>query len=85
MAVMLPEAQSWQKPLWEGTAKMDALRGHKPDRPRLLVIACGALAKEIVALRGQMGDGASAMTLQCLPAEYHNTPQKKSPQRSMQS
>ncbi|WP_027835602.1 DUF1638 domain-containing protein [Maritalea myrionectae] len=58
---------------------MGAMRGHKPDSPRLLVIACGALAKEIVALRAQMGDGASAMTLQCLPAEYHNAPQKIAP------
>lgn len=58
---------------------MRVIGGHKADCPRLLVIACGALAKEIVALRAQMGDSASAMTLQCLPAEHHNTPQKIAP------
>lgn len=58
---------------------MAAARGHTIDSPRLLVIACGALAKEIVALRSQMGAAASAMTLQCLPAEFHNNPQKIAP------
>lgn len=58
---------------------MGATRGHDAGLPRLLVIACGALAKEIVALRAQMSDCTSAVTLQCLPAEYHNTPQKIAP------
>jgi hypothetical protein len=58
---------------------MPAARGHTVDSPRLLVIACGALAKEIVALRSQMGAAASTMTLQCLPAEFHNSPQKIAP------
>jgi Protein of unknown function (DUF1638) len=39
-----------------------------------LVIACGALAREIVALR-QLNDWPH-MDVQCLPAELHNRPEK---------
>ena len=39
-----------------------------------LVIACGALAKEIVALR--QANGWSHMEVTCLPAELHNRPEK---------
>ena len=39
-----------------------------------LVIACGALAKEIVALR--LANGWSHMDVSCLPAELHNRPEK---------
>ena len=39
-----------------------------------LIIACGALAREISAL--QMLNGWDHLTLQCLPAELHNTPKK---------
>jgi len=39
-----------------------------------LVIACGALAKEIVALRH--ANGWSHMDVSCLPAELHNRPEK---------
>ncbi len=39
-----------------------------------LVIACGALAKEIVALR--KANGWSHMDVSCLPAELHNRPEK---------
>ena len=39
-----------------------------------LVIACGALAKEIVALR--QANGWSHMDVTCLPAELHNRPEK---------
>lgn len=38
-----------------------------------LILACGALAKEILALLKQFGMDAE---LQCLPAGFHNTPQK---------
>src|SRR5215471_18537911 len=41
--------------------------------PRLLVIACGALAHEIVALRRI--NGWRTLDVQCLPASLHNTPQ----------
>ncbi len=39
-----------------------------------LVIACGALAREIVALR-QLNDWPH-MDVQCLPADWHNRPEK---------
>ncbi len=42
-----------------------------------LVIACGALAKEIVALR--QANGWSHMDVSCLPAELHNRPEKIPP------
>ena len=40
---------------------------------KTLILACGALAKEIVYLLKQFDQSAD---LQCLPAGYHNTPQK---------
>ena len=40
---------------------------------KTLIIACGALAKEIVLLSKQLGVDAD---LQCLPADYHNRPEK---------
>jgi hypothetical protein len=40
----------------------------------VLVIACGALAHEIVALRKV--NGWSHLDVQCLPAELHNTPRR---------
>lgn len=40
----------------------------------LLVIACGALAKEIVELKRL--NGWSHLKIQCLPAELHNRPEK---------
>ena len=40
---------------------------------KMLILACGALAKEIVHLTKQLGIDAD---LQCLPAGYHNRPQK---------
>ena len=42
--------------------------------PRTLIIACGALAREIVALR-KLNDWPH-MDVQCLPAELHNRPEK---------
>lgn len=41
---------------------------------RTLIIACGALAREIVALR-RLNDWPH-MDVQCLPAELHNRPEK---------
>ncbi len=40
---------------------------------RTLVIACGALAREIMLLKKQLG--AAHIDLHCLPAAWHNTPQ----------
>ncbi len=39
-----------------------------------LLIACGALAREILALKAQ--NGWDHMVLQCLPAGYHHRPDK---------
>ncbi|MFQ6022152.1 MAG: DUF1638 domain-containing protein [Acidiferrobacterales bacterium] len=44
------------------------------QRSPVLIIACGALAREIIALIRANGWGH--MTVQCLPAELHNTPDK---------
>ncbi|MEP1230701.1 MAG: DUF1638 domain-containing protein [Litorimonas sp.] len=45
----------------------------KAPQHKTLILACGALAKEIVHLTKQFGQNAD---LQCLPAGFHNTPQK---------
>ncbi|MBK1698101.1 DUF1638 domain-containing protein [Rhodovibrio salinarum] len=44
------------------------------DRPRTLLIGCGALAREILALIER--EGWDHMELTCLPAIWHNTPGK---------
>ncbi|WP_417258987.1 DUF1638 domain-containing protein [Celeribacter sp.] len=44
---------------------------------KTLVIACGALAREVLALIE--ANGLSHLTLTCLPAILHNTPQKITP------
>lgn len=51
-------------------------RGLAPDQhaQQVLVIACGALAHEIIALRDQNGWDHIALT--CLPAILHNNPEK---------
>ena len=41
---------------------------------RTLILACGALAHEIVALIRR--HGWDSFSVQCLPADYHNTPDK---------
>jgi hypothetical protein len=43
-------------------------------RPSVLVIACGALAREIVAL--QRANGWAHIDLHCLPPELHNRPER---------
>ncbi|MEY1555480.1 DUF1638 domain-containing protein [Yoonia sp. R2331] len=45
----------------------------KGDKP-ILLLACGALAHEILALRSM--NGWTHLDLQCLPAIYHNHPEK---------
>lgn len=49
----------------------------QPVRPRALFIACGALAKELVDLKRVTG--WAELTITCLPAHWHNTPQKIAP------
>lgn len=41
---------------------------------QILLLACGALAREILAIRA--ANGLDHLDLQCLPAIYHNTPDK---------
>jgi len=50
------------------------LPGSSSGRGRVLIIACGALAREILALRDL--NGWSHMDLTCLPAILHNHPEK---------
>jgi len=45
--------------------------------PRTLVIACGALAREIAALK--RANGWDALEVRCLPAELHNRPERIAP------
>ena len=44
------------------------------DQEAVLIIACGALAKEIVEIKKL--NGWSHMKIQCLPAELHNRPER---------
>ena len=55
-----------------------AKTSRNPDGPAL-ILACGALANEIIALREQLGVGASELVLHCLPAELHNRPAQIAP------
>ena len=43
----------------------------------ILVIACGALAREIAALRRM--NQWTALDVRCLPAELHNRPERIAP------
>ena len=47
------------------------------EHGRVLLIACGALAREILAVI--KANGWTHMDLQCLPAIYHNEPDKITP------
>jgi len=47
------------------------------DTPRTLLIACGALAREVAALT--RANGWSSFEVRCLPAELHNRPEKIAP------
>ena len=47
------------------------------DTPRVLVIACGALAREIAALR--KANDWPHLEVRCLPAELHNRPERIAP------
>lgn len=51
--------------------------GERTARPTTLFIACGALARELVALK--RATGWTELTITCLPAHWHNTPQNITP------
>jgi hypothetical protein len=42
------------------------------DRPRVLVIGCGAMARELLEIVER--NGLDGIDVTCLPARYHNTP-----------
>jgi hypothetical protein len=44
-------------------------------RPELLVIACGAIAKEVLAVV-RLNGWEDRVVLRCLPGQLHNTPQR---------
>ena len=46
------------------------------SRHNTLVLACGALAKEVLALKASMNLADDVFDLQCLPANFHNYPDK---------
>ncbi|TIU19124.1 MAG: hypothetical protein E5W20_00360, partial [Mesorhizobium sp.] len=50
----------------------------KPNQTdRLLVIACGMIAREVLAVKEQLG--LSHLELTCLPAEFHFYPDRIAP------
>lgn len=48
-----------------------------PDSQRLLVIACGMIAREVLAVKQQLG--LDHLELTCLPAEFHYYPDRIPP------
>lgn len=44
------------------------------ERPRVLVLACGAIAREVLAVL--RSNGWQHVEVRCLPAKLHSTPQK---------
>jgi hypothetical protein len=55
----------------------DGLMAQPPDRiavDRVMLIACGALAREILALK--RANGWTHLDLECLPANLHNRPER---------
>lgn len=43
-----------------------------PDAPQILILGCGALARELLDITHR--NGLDHMTVECLPAALHNTP-----------
>ena len=60
-----------------GVAAAPAPPRRPPPPGRVLVVACGALAREIEALRTQ--PGLAHLDLHCLPAILHNHPERIAP------
>ena len=78
MAATLLSARSWPRPSSARTAKGAGGAGAM-QRGKCLVLACGALAREVIALKAQLGLADDAFELQCLPAELHNRPSQIAP------
>jgi hypothetical protein len=60
-----------QQPLLEEEVTFDAPQG---AGGRILVVACGAIAREVLAVIRL--NGWTHVTLQCLPGKLHNTPRE---------
>jgi hypothetical protein len=60
--------QPSQQQLLDGEATFEA------DRPGVLVLACGAIAREVLAVVRL--NGWTHVTVRCLPGKLHSTPQK---------
>jgi len=54
-----------------------SVREPVPLQSKVRVIACGMIAREVLAVNDQLGFGH--VDLKCLPAEYHHYPQKIAP------
>ncbi len=52
----------------------DADPTFEAERPEVLVLACGAIAREVLAVIGL--NGWEHVTLRCLPARLHSTPER---------
>jgi hypothetical protein len=50
---------------------------NRPQTEKLLVIACGMIAREVLAVKEQIG--LDYLELTCLPAEYHYYPDRIAP------
>jgi Protein of unknown function (DUF1638) len=57
--------------------KEDAMNDHPAQAEKLRVIACGAIAREVLAIRSQ--HGLDHIDLQCLPAIWHVFPDRIAP------
>ena len=53
---------------------------YRPKTAKIALLACGALAKEIIAIMRM--NNLNHLALYCLPAIYHNTPEKIIPSLS---
>lgn len=54
-----------------------AIASTSPSRPTVLVIGCGALARELLDV--VEANGLDNVRVECLPAIYHNTPERITP------
>ncbi len=62
----------------DGMREADLLEGEAafpaPAEPRLLILACGAIAREVLAVIGM--NGWQHVDVRCLPAKLHSTPDR---------
>jgi len=53
------------------------MKPNPPSSPSLRIIACGMIAREVLAVNQQLG--FDHIDLKCLPADYHHHPEKIAP------